>query len=583
MREKNRSIIVGDTACPECRDAGGDKTGNHLILFDDQGAYCNRCEHVATWHADSSGTITVTEGTSSESKDSYSISEESEEDANFMYSKMEDVVALPTMGIPARSINIDTSQVYGVKMSVSPTDKSIQDIYFPEYKHNELTGYKVRHPNKTFNKVGDTKDCDFFGIHTAREALKGLPRNSRTLYITEGEIDCLSVYQALCSESTNANAFPAVVSLPAGAAHAAKSMSQNMDFLSEFTKVVLCFDKDEAGLDATADASRVIGSKAYEWGDVGGFKDANEMLLAGAEAKIKDAVVLSSVQYMPAGIATIDDLMADVLKKPTYGISYPWPTLTDATFGLRRGLLIGIGAGVGIGKTDWFSQLSAHLMSEHGEAVGQFKLEEQPSRTIKSIAGKIAKTPFHRPDLPYDESLLISTIESLRGKVYAYNHFGFKGWADIKRDIRTLSGYGVGYFIVDPLTALIAQEENEYKALNSMMEEMAALTQELNVTIFYSSHLNIPNKGVSHEEGGDVKESQFTGSRAMIRWSHYIFGISRNKNALDSSGEPDLEARNISYFQMLKDREYGRTCRFKISYNPDTTEYLEPVSSSEDF
>ena len=576
MREKNRSIIVGDTTCPECRDAGGDKTGNHLILFEDSGAYCNRCEHVASWHADPNGTITVTESLNS-------ISEESEEDANFMYSKMEDVISLPTMSIPARNINIDTNQVYGVKMSVSPTDKSIQDIYFPEYKGNELTGYKVRTPEKKFFNVGDTKDVEFFGINTARKALSGLPKNSRTLYITEGEIDCLSVYQSLCSMSTNANAFPAVVSLPAGSAHAAKAMSQNMEFLNEFTRVVLCFDKDDAGLDATADASRVIGSKAYTWGDIGGFKDANEILLAGQDLKIKDAAVLNCVQYMPAGIATIDDLMLDVLKKPTYGMSYPWPTLTEATFGLRRGLLIGIGAGVGIGKTDWFSQLSAHLMSEHGEAVGQFKLEEQPARTIKSIAGKIAKTPFHRPDLPYDEALLISTIESLRGKVYAYNHFGFKGWTDIKRDIRTLSGYGVGYFIVDPLTALIAQEENEYKALNSMMEEMAALTQELNVTIFYSSHLNIPNKGLSHEEGGDVKESQFTGSRAMIRWSHYIFGLSRNKNALDGSGEPDLEARNITYFQMLKDREYGRTCRFKIKYNPDTTEYLEPVSSSEDF
>jgi twinkle protein len=573
----NRSTIVGDTACPSCRETGGDSTGNHLILFDDGGAYCNRCEHVASWHVDESGETTVAEPTTSDTSKAY------EQDDSYMIRKMEDVVSLPTMGIPARNISIDTTQVYGVKMSVSPTDRSIQDIFFPEYKKGELTGYKIRLPDKKFSAVGDTKDCDFFGIDTARKALSNLPKNSRTLYVTEGEIDCLSVYQALCSMSTNANAFPAVVSLPAGAKHAAKSMSQNIEFINQFTKVVLCFDKDGPGLDATAEAARVIGSKAYEWGDVGGFKDANDILLAGQDSKIKDAVVLNCIQYMPAGIATIDDLMAEVLKKPTYGISYPWPTLTDATFGLRRGLLIGIGAGVGIGKTDWFSQLSAHLMHEHDEAVGLFKLEEQPARSIKTIAGKIAKTPFHRPDLPYDEELLIATIETLRGKVYAYNHFGFKGWSDIKRDIRTLSGYGVGYFIIDPLTALVAQEENEYKALNSMMEEMAALTQELNVTIFYSSHLNIPTKGLSHEEGGDVKEAQFTGSRAMIRWSHFIFGISRNKNALDGSGEPDLEVRNTSYFQMLKDREHGRTCRFPIQYNSETTEYLEPVSSSEDF
>ncbi len=29
--------IVGDTACPNCVEQGGDKTGNHLMLFEDGG------------------------------------------------------------------------------------------------------------------------------------------------------------------------------------------------------------------------------------------------------------------------------------------------------------------------------------------------------------------------------------------------------------------------------------------------------------------------------------------------------------------------------------------------------------------
>lgn len=231
--------------------------------------------------------------------------------------------------------------------------------------------------------------------------------------------------------------------------------------------------------------------------------------------------------------------------------------------------------------------MAAHLIDTHKEKIGLFKLEERPARSIQAIAGKIAKVPFHRPDVPYDEQLLIDTANAMKEQVYVYNHFGFKSWADIKADIRTLTGYGVNYFIIDPLTALISHEKDEHKALNEMMEEMAALTQELDVTIFYSSHLNPPDRSSkSHEEGGKVKESQLYGSRAMIRWSHYIFGLERNKHALDEAGNPDHIARNTTRFVLLKDREYGETGNFEIYYNSKTTDYLEPetpFSSDKDF
>ena len=116
-----------------------------------------------------------------------------------------------------------------------------------------------------------------------------------------------------------------------------------------------------------------------------------------------------------------------------------------------------------------------------------------------------------------------------------------------------------------------------------MMEEMASLTQELDLTIFYSSHLNPPPRGVkSHEEGGEVKESQLYGSRAMIRWSHYIFGLQRNKHAKLEDGSADYKERNKTKFVLLKDREYGNTGHFNISYDPETTHYLEPQPSDEE-
>ena len=39
------SKIIGDEPCPQCRENGGDSTGNHLILFSNGNKYCNRCNY----------------------------------------------------------------------------------------------------------------------------------------------------------------------------------------------------------------------------------------------------------------------------------------------------------------------------------------------------------------------------------------------------------------------------------------------------------------------------------------------------------------------------------------------------------
>lgn len=519
---------------------------------------------------------------------------ESSHDASYKLGSTSDVrpfdlqsfLSYPIKSLSHRGINRDTCNLYGVRASVSPTDgQTIQDIYFPLHTQTSTTpvGFKTRTQDKHFRSEGEAKGDTFFGYHVALEALKALPSSSRTLYITEGELDALSLSQALTSLSRS-DKIPPVVSIRNGAMSAPKAISANKELIDLAHKVVLVMDMDDVGKQAAEAASRVLGTKAHV-AELP-MKDCNDMLQAGREKELKKAV-LNAERYMPQALATVDDIMEDILKKPEYGLSYPWPSLTNLTFGINRGLLIGVAAGVGIGKTDWFSQLSAHLISEHQCKIGLFKLEENPAHSIKILAGKIAHTPFHRPDIAFDEALLVNTVTSMRDNVYVYNHFGFKCWADIKADIRTLTGYGVFYFIIDPLTALISHEKDEHKALNEMMEEMAALTQELNITIFYSSHLNPPERASkSHEEGGKVKESQLYGSRAMIRWSHYIFGLERNKHAEDEMGNPDTIKRNTTRFVLLKDRQYGRTGNFDIFYDSNTTSYLEPVApraSEEDF
>ena len=50
-----------------------------------------------------------------------------------------------------------------------------------------------------------------------------------------------------------------------------------------------------------------------------------------------------------------------------------------------------------------------------------------------------------------------------------------------------------------------------------------------------------------------------------------MWGIERNK-------DPDLPVkdRNTSTIVLLEDRKYGRSGYFKVYYDPDTGDYLEP-------
>ena len=555
------SKIIGDTACPTCRSNGGDSTGNHLMLFEDGGAHCNRCGYSrSTTAAESPVPPQATQ-----------------------YNKPRDVsefAAYTSTDLDGRGVSAKTCEYFGVVSEFAETDGcTVTGTLFPIYHSKNTdkpTAYKKRTLDKSFTIYGSEKTPALFGQNKAPK--------SKTLYITEGEIDALTVYQCLKEQSKPewSHLNPAVVSIPNGAGGASRAIADNLKFVNEYDKIVIAFDSDDAGKKATDEVCRLIGSKAHV-AKLGTFKDANDMYLVGRASELKAALVFNAEKYMPAGIATVSDLIDEACKMPEYGLSYPWTSLTDLTYGLKTGQLIGIAAGVGIGKTDWFSQLSAHLIKEHNESIGLFKLEEPPSRSLKAIAGKIRGVPFHRPDVEFEESDLRDALQSLDGHVYCYNHFGYKEWTSIKADIRVLRAYGVKYFMIDPLTALVAHADDEHKALNEMMEEMASLTQELDLTIFYSSHLNPPARGVkSHEEGGEVKESQLYGSRAMIRWSHYIFGLQRNKHAKAEDGSADYSERNTTKFVLLKDREYGNTGHFSITYDVDTTRYLEPVKEEEE-
>lgn len=559
--------IIGDTACPACRANGRDKTGNHLILFhndetDEKWGSCNRCGYHETFDK---GNVPTP-------------NEKKELSPEELQAVLDECLELPQGDLTKRLIPGAVARRYECRIGLSQVDGHTPESYFfPRERGGDIVGYEVKLlENKKFYYVGSVKEADFFGLSQAQRG----DVYSKKLFIFEDPLSCMSGFHVLTAFTTATNIKPACVALPFGAGSISSVMSRNRDFLNGFEEIVLCMDNDEAGEEALnrgralyphAKFSRIPKGTFQFNGADKVIKDANDMLLAGRSQELFNNLKFSAKRESPAGAVTVFDCLEDALKKAEWGIPWPWTTLNNMTFGIRWGEMVAIGGGVGSGKTLIAHELVSWLCLEHGFNGGGFFLEEKVGMTIKNIAGKSASIPFHRPDVEYDDDILRNEALRYADKFFMYDNFGQNDWSDIKQCIRFwVVENQCKFIILDNITALVSHlTPSEINTeISKIASELAGMCQELNFTAFVLSHLNAPTSGNPHEEGGQVREVQFTGSRSLMRWCQCILGFERNKQA-------ESEGKNLSLIRLLKERNYGQTGICYTKYVQETGRLLE--------
>ena len=461
----------------------------------------------------------------------------------------------------SRGISKEVCKKAGV-LSIVDTNGNDTHHFYPHYTHGGDQVWCVRTvENKKFSWIGSPKDVQFFGQN-------GMNDGGKMIIITEGVCDKLAADEML---AMNNKAYR-VVSLVNGASAAPKDFKTNYEFINSFDSVFLAFDQDEPGQTAAKKVAELFSPNKVK-NMVFSEKDANALLLSGKYREFLSAI-FNAKANRPDGIVSVEDIFDDAIKPPVMGLSWPWDSLTEVTYGYRRGEIYGIGGGSGCGKTEFFKECIHHTITTHGLKAGVIFLEEPATKTLKVLAGKKVNKRFHIPsDKGGDWTLeeLVDGINDLKGKVYLYNHFGAKDWESIKAKIKFMViALDIKDIYLDHLTALVAQEDNEYKALNKLMEEMSSLCQELDCTIFYVSHLRKAS-GTPHEEGGRVTADQFKGSGAIVFWSNFLFGLERNQQAEDE------EERNTTILRVLKDRNTGLATghTFKLKYDHSTGRWGE--------
>lgn len=442
-----------------------------------------------------------------------------------------------------------------------------ETVQVADYKRDgKVVAQKVRTPTKDFRMLGEAGQAGFFGQHL-------FTRNDRMLVITEGEIDAMSVSQAL-------NHKQPVVSLNGGASSAARTFRKEAEFLEQFERVVLMFDQDEAGQEAVAKVATML-RPGQAFIATCPAKDASDAIVEGKHAELVKAV-WDAEEYRPDGIIDAATLWDEVTKVEVYEQHpYPWQGLNDMTHGIRKGELVTITSGSGMGKSSVVREIMYDLI-QNGYKLGAMFLEESVKRTLLGLMSVHANKPIYLHGVEADEETMREAFDATAGtgRLLMYDHFGSSQIEALLSKVVYLCQQGCDYIVIDHVSMIVSGigDGDERRLIDNLMTQLRTIVSRFGVGMIVVSHLKRP-EGISHEEGGRTTLGQLRGSAAIAQLSDMCLSLERNQQADD----PAL--RNRTILRVLKNRYLGMTGpATQLDFNVETgrlseASFSEPVSA----
>lgn len=429
--------------------------------------------------------------------------------------------------LPYRGISADTYRFYDAKTKIDSNGKPIS-IGF-QYPNDS---YKIRTLDKKgFFTKGDIGKAGLYG----RDKFAGFSKKSIT--ITEGELDALSLYEVLRS--------PVVSVKSASSAGADAGMERS--WLNEYERIYLAFDGDEAGRRAATKVAKLFDpNKVYDIRFPGGTrKDPNDFIRNGDRDRLAQ-LWHDARKYVPEQIiSTFSEFEKVINEKPKVGVPYPWPTLNYMTYGIRTGESVLVTAQEGVGKTEVMHAILHNLLTETNDAIGSIFLEEPKKRLLQAMAGIHLQRPVHLPDCGVTDSDVFDAVQKVvreDERLHVYSHFGSDDPEVILDTIRFLvTARLCRYICLDHITMVVSGlgGENERRALDYLSTRLEMMVKELDFALILVSHVN--DEGLTR------------GSRNISKIADLRIDLSRDiKNA-------DPTVRRTTHLMVSKNRFCGRT------------------------
>jgi twinkle protein len=430
------SKLLRREQCPRCKEEGYDNTGDNLAVYDDGHSYCYRCGH-----------------------------HNNGKEIEFTYEYL-----------PTRGIAKDTFRTFNVYTKVSPDGEPLT-LGFP-------------YPSG-WNKVRRLDKKEFYSTGLTRPELFGFnlfdAGSHKSITITEGELDALSLYQVTRT--------PCVSVRSAGSA--VSDVSAVRSELNLYERILLAFDNDAAGREATAAVAKLFDhSKVY----VVRFhkrKDANEYLQLGEGDDLLN-LWHNAKLYVPSDVVCSFADFAEILSvEPKQGVPYPFPTLTKMTYGMRTGETVLLKAPEKVGKTAIMHHFLYQLLKETDDNVGAIFIEEPKQRLLQAVAGLELRKPVHLPDSGVSIADTQAAVERAIRKddrLFVYSHFGSSDPEHLLDTIRYLVvARACRWILFDHISMActgIAGEKDERRALEYLATQLEMMVKELDFGLIMVSHVN---------------------------------------------------------------------------------------------
>lgn len=482
-----------------------------------------------------------------------------------------------TAYINSRKISSETMKAYGIGTAAEG------NIIFPFYRTAEdftekkATFIKYRKPQKL--PPGESKmwreagtEPILFGLHLCDPVRK-------VLYITEGEFDCMILYQA-------SEGMINVVSVPSGTEDFAWIETCD-SILKQYDNIAFFGDSDSPGKKMLADISAKLSDKKIlipDFDTYRGCKDANEIFFTKGSEGIEE--VLASMKIKPVtGVINLADIRkTDIsnIGRVMTGI----PALDYATSGMLDGNLTVWTGKRGEGKSSFLNQMAVECVEQgvnvciySGESTG----EELKSQIDLCSAGR--ENTLHKPDPETGRPEYYvddKTERALNGwydkKIWIYDVDNIETDIDERDGIidiftRTYKTYDCRMFIVDNLMTISTRA-----GAGEVMQVQAGYVVRLRI---FAKKYNVHVHVVVHPRKGEVKDSDdIAGLGTITNIACSVFSIRKLQEVsggymgTDDDNKPIVVKHN-SELKLLKIRKTGDGGDIALNYDKEVRRFTE--------
>lgn len=404
-----------------------------------------------------------------------------------------------------------------------------------EYR-NEL-GDHVANKKRLYNPVDPKRKMEFqkdTNINTLFNMDKVNVNN--VLYITEGEIDCLSLIECGINNA---------VSVPTGCS-SQEWVKVCWDWLEQFNEMILWFDNDEAGKKGVREISnRLPGLVKIINNDL--CNDINEMLVIhGPEKVLEYSTKFASIENI-ADWTMIEDynvFKAEKIKSgftelDSYIQGFVFPSLNIIT-GTN-----------GSGKSTMVNQMCIAESINQGYKTFVYSGELMINQFRYWLESTIASENHLEVRQTIDGTKYSQVMragsncirEWLKDKIYFYEKEDVTGEQLIKKIVEVAKREGVRVFVIDNLLTLDLEctDRDEYYKQKEFAKKLKDFAIKYNAIVHLVAH---PRKLL----GKKLTKDDVAGSGSLTNLAHYVLGIHR---------EQEQDKTHDAEILLLKDRHTG--------------------------